>query len=53
MNKITHLSDHKIKKMLGDMSDIVINDRKRERLLNNIKGASHDTRQHSGHIRKR
>jgi hypothetical protein len=53
MNKITNLSDYKIKKILGNMSDIVINDRKRERLLSDIKEADHDTRQHRGHTRER
>jgi hypothetical protein len=33
MSNIISLTDHKIKKILGNMSDIVINDRKRERLL--------------------
>jgi hypothetical protein len=36
MVKVIHMSDYIIKKILGNMSDIVINDRKRERLLGDI-----------------
>jgi len=37
MENVINLTDYKVKKILGSMSDIVLDDKKRDRLLNDIK----------------
>jgi len=37
MENVINLTDYKVKKILGSMSDIVLDDKKRNRILNDIK----------------